>query len=67
MTVDLFTSKTFVSPMKSRNLLSRKLKLFSSDIQPKREQISKNKKMTLQTDLIFQQNEIKKMNKKIQY
>ena len=53
--------------MKSRNLLSRKLKLFSPDTQPKIEQISKNKKMTLQTDLIFQQNEVKKMNKKIQY
>ena len=50
--------------MKSRNLLARKLELFYRDIQPKREQIAKNKKMRLQTDLEFRQNDIKKLNKK---
>ena len=50
--------------MKSKNLLSKKLELFYRDIQPKREQIAKNKKMRLQTDLEFRQNEIKKFNKK---
>ena len=49
--------------MKSRNLLSRKLELFYQDIQPKREQIAKNENMRLQTDLEFQQNEIKELNK----
>ena len=36
--------RLFIST-KSRNLLSRKLELFSRDIQPKREQIAKNAKM----------------------
>ena len=42
LAVDLFTSKTFVYSMKSRNLLSRKSELFYRDIQPKREQIAKS-------------------------
>ena len=42
LAVDLFTSKTFVYSMKTRNLLSRKLELFYRGIQPKREQIAKN-------------------------
>ena len=50
--------------MKSRNLLARKLELFYRDIHPKKQQIAKNEKMRLQTDLEFQQNEIKKMNQK---
>ena len=50
--------------MKSKNLLSRKSELFYQDIQPKREQIAKNEKMRLETDLEFQQNEIKELNKK---
>ena len=54
LAVDLFTSKTFDYPIKSKNLLSRKLELFYQDIQPKREQIAKNEKMKLQTDLEFQ-------------
>ena len=58
LAVDLFTSKTYVYPMKSRNLLAKKLELFYQGIQPKRQQITKNEKMKLQTDLEFQQNEI---------
>ena len=61
--MDRFTSKTFVYLTKSRNLLSRKLKPFYQDIQQKGEQIAKNGKMRLQTDLEFRQNEIKKWNK----
>ena len=38
--------------------------LFYQDIQPKRQQAAKNKRMRLQTDLEFQQNEIKRLNKK---
>ena len=43
--------------MKSRKLLARKLKLFYDEIEPKR-----NGKMSLQTDLEFKQNAIKKLN-----
>ena len=50
--------------MKSKNLLSRKLEFFYRDIQPKREQIAKNEKVRLQTNLEFRQNEIKKLKKK---
>ena len=58
LAVDLFTSKTYVYPMKSRKPLAKKLKLFYDEIEPKR-----NGKMTLQTDLEFKQNAIKKLNK----
>ena len=57
LAVDLFTSKTYVYPMKSRKLLARKLRLFYDEIEPKRDG-----KMTLQTDLEFKQNAIKKLN-----
>ena len=57
LAVDLFTSKTYVYPMKSRKLLARKLQLFYEEIEPKRDG-----KMTLQTDLEFKQNAIKKLN-----
>ena len=57
LVVDLFTSKTFVYPMRTRKLLAKKLKLFYEEIQPKRDG-----KMTLQTDLEFKQNAIKKLN-----
>ena len=50
--------------MKSRNLLGRKLELFYRDIKPKREQIAKNGKLRIQTDLEFRQNEMKKFNQK---
>ena len=33
--VDLFTSKVYIYPMKSRNLLARKLKLFYEDVKNK--------------------------------
>ena len=55
--VDLFTSKVYIYPMKTRSLLAKKLKLFYDDIQGKR-----NGLMKLQTDLEFKQNEIKKIN-----
>ena len=56
--VDLFTSKVYVYPMKNRNLLAKKLKLFYDEIDQKR-----SGKMRLQTDLEFNQNIIKKLNK----
>ena len=33
--VDLFTSKVYIYPMKSRNLLAKKLKLFYEDVKTK--------------------------------
>ena len=45
--------------MKKRSLLSKKLEKFYKDVQDKR----KNKRTKLQTDLEFNQNEIKKINK----
>ena len=56
--VDLFTSKVYIYPMKSRNLLAKKLKLFYEDVSNKR-----TDEMRLQTDLEFKQNEILKLNK----
>ena len=47
--------------MKKRHLLARKMELFYQDIAEKR---PKNKKMRLETDLEFQQIEIKKLNSK---
>ena len=47
--------------MKKRDLLAKKMQLFYEDIEEKR---PKNKKMKLQTDLEFQQNQIKKLNSK---
>ena len=57
LVVDLFTSKTYVYPMRTKKLLAKKLKLFYEETQPKRDE-----KMTLQTDLEFKQNAIKKLN-----
>ena len=57
LAVNLFTSKTYIYPMISRKLLAKKLKLFYDEIEPKRDG-----KMTLQTDLEFKQNAIKKLN-----
>ena len=45
--------------MKKRNMLKKKMELFYQEIQNKRKG-----RMRLQTDLEFQQNEIKKLNKK---
>ena len=55
--VDLFTSMIYTYPMKTQNLLARKMILFYNDI--------KNKwtgRMRLQMDLEFLQNSIKKLN-----
>ena len=57
--VDLFTSKIYVYPMKKRHLLAKKMNLFYNDIQKKR-----TGKMLLQTDLEFNQNQIKSLKKK---
>ena len=58
LAVDLFTSKIYVYPMKKRHLLAKKLKLLYEDIDKKR-----NGKMQLQTDLEFNQNATKNLNK----
>ena len=59
--VDLFSSNVYVYPMRKRSNLSQKLELFNKEIESK---CIKNERMRLQTDLEFQQNEIKKLNKK---
>ena len=59
LVVDLFTSKVFVYPMKNRKLLARKLNTFYEEIDNRRDG-----KITLQTDLEFRQNEIKRLNEK---
>ena len=59
--VDLFTSKVYIYTMKKRSNLVNKLEIFYREIQPKRRE---NEIMRLQTDLEFQQNEIKKLNLK---
>ena len=60
--VDLFTSKIYVYTMRKKSNLWQKLELFYKEIDSKR---NKNDgKMRLQTDLEFQQNEIKKLNVK---
>ena len=50
----------YTYPMKSKNLLRKKIELFFGDIS-KRSDL--NKKMRIQTDQEFKQNEIKKVNK----
>ena len=55
--VDLFSSKIYVYAMKNRSLLAKKLNLFYNDIKNKR-----TGKIPLQTDLEFNQNQIKKLN-----
>ena len=57
--VDLFTQKIYTFPMKKRNLLKKKMQILYEEIQHKRKE-----GMKLQTDLEFQQNEIKNLNKK---
>ena len=57
--VDLFTSKIYVYLMKNRGLLAKMMELFYNDIQPKR-----TGKIRLQTNLEFNQNKIKTLNKK---
>ena len=46
----IFSSKTYVSPTKSRSNLARKLELFYQDIHLKRQEIANNEKMRLQTN-----------------
>ena len=48
--------------MKKRHLLNKKMEMFYQEVSKKR----KNNPMRLQTDLEFQQNEIKKTKQKIQ-
>ena len=57
--VDLFTQKIYTLPMKKRNLLKKKMQTFYEEVEHKRKE-----RMRLQTDLEFQQNEIKNLNKK---
>ena len=64
MTVDFFTSKVYLYPVKTKNVLLKKLALFSRDIQQKREHVAENAKMKLQKNLELVLNEIKKINKK---
>ena len=56
---DLFTQKIYTYPMRKRNILKKKMEEFYEEVSQKRKE-----KMRLQTDLEFQQNEIKKLNKK---
>ena len=55
---DLFTSKVYTYPMKSRRFIARKMRDFY-EVKKR-----KNKPMRLQTDQKFIQNEIKNLNKK---
>ena len=60
--VGSFTSKIYTYLMKSRRLLAKKLNEFYIEVAQKRN----NKKMRLQVNQEFQQNEIKQLNKKLQ-
>ena len=62
LVVDLFTSKVYVYPMKNRTLLAKKLEIFCNDIKSKR-----SGQMRLQTDLEFNQNKIKELDKNLMY
>ena len=57
--VDLFSSKIYTYPMKSRKQITEKLKEFYQDVKEKR----KGKKMRLQVDQEFQQLKINELNK----
>ena len=59
--IDLFSSKIYVYTMRKKSNLAQKMELFFKEIEQKRNQ---KEKMTLQVDLEFQQNEIKKLNQK---
>ena len=50
--------------MKSRHFLAQKVEIFYQDIQPKKQQVGKNERMRLQSNLEFQQNEMKRFFKK---
>ena len=57
--VDLFSSRTYTYPMKSRKQIRQKLEQFYEEVEEKR----KGKKMKLQVDQEFQQLRIKGLNK----
>ena len=58
--VDLFKSKVYVNPMKSRKSISNKMEMFYKEIESKR----KGKKTRLQTNQEFKQEKIFDLNKK---
>ena len=60
--VDLFFPKVYVYPMKNKSNLAKKLQLFYEEIDPKEQE--ENENLRLQTDLEFQQKEIKRLNNK---
>ena len=64
LAVDLFTSKTFVYPMKRGNIFIQKIGTFLSRYSAKKRTDCIKKKMRIQTDLEFRQSEITKLNKK---
>ena len=58
--VDLFTSKVYVYPMKSRKSILNKMEIFYKEVEGKR----KGQKTRLQTDQEFKQKKIFDLNKK---
>ena len=56
--VDLFSSKIYIYPMKTKSNLAQKIELFYKEIEPKRQK--EDEKMRLQADLEFQQNDYMK-------
>ena len=61
--VDLYSSKVYVYPMRSRKQIVKKLEQFHFDVQNKR----KNKNMRLQVDNEFQQVKIQDLNDKFNF
>ena len=57
--INLFTSKIYVYPINIGSLLAKKMEIFYNNIQ-----LKTTGKMRLQTDLEFNQNKIKALNKK---
>ena len=57
--VDLFTQKIYTCTIKKRNLLRKKMQTFYEEVEHKRKERTR-----LQTDLEFQQNDLKNLNKK---
>ena len=57
--VNSFTSKIYMYPMKTRNILAKKMELFYNDINKKRDS-----KMRFQTDQEFKQKKIFELNEK---
>ena len=58
--VDLFTSKIYVYPMKSKKFILNKMEIFYKEVEGKR----KDQKARLQTDQEFRQNKIFDLNEK---